>query len=319
MDAFEHILALRLRDSARFSIQDVARHEPELRQMSARIETAIAQNHAGLLKQFDQADTREAMAARMAAGMYDFLAEQYQYLELGDAERRDLGAIYRQFVAETRDWLSAGVSTSTECPPLVAHHDRLCAWTRSRLAEVDALEWADTADDTVVCGSYSALLQLDLLGLDSVDLMGPILDLGCGRAATLVAYLRQTGRDAYGIDRLVAESPGLFQGSWFDAPLAPGSWGTIIAHHSFSLHFLNAHLGRTERAVRYARHYMRILDALKPGGLFAYAPGLGFIEQHLDPQRFNVTRRKIDALADMPVGAVSSAGWYAVRIIRLTS
>jgi len=319
MDAFEHILTLRLRDSARFSIQDVARHELGLRQMSTQLETAIVQNHTALRDEFDDAAAREAMAARMASGMFAFLAEQYQYLELGDLQRDELREIYRQFVTETHGWLTGDAAALVACPPLVAHHQRLSAWTRSRLADVDALGWADTADEAVVCGTYDARLQLDLLGLDPADLGEPILDLGCGRAAALVVYLRQIGLDATGIDRLAEARPGVIQGSWFDAPLASSSWGTIIAHHSFSLHFLNAHLGRTERAVRYARHYMRILGALEVGGQFAYAPGLAFIEQHLDPDRFEVRRRQIDTVEHMPEDVTVSTRWHATRIIRLTA
>ncbi len=319
MDAFEHILALRLRDSARVRIQDIARGAPDLRRMSAQLETAIAQNHAALLAQFEDDGTREDMAARMAAGMFAFLAEQYQYLELGDVQRADLHHIYRRFVAETHDWLRGVTSALTDCPPLAAHHERLSAWTRSRLADVDALDWADTADGAIVCGAYGARLQLDLLGLDPADLKEPILDLGCGRTAALVVYLRQIGRDVTGVDRLAETGSDLIQGSWFDAPLAPSSWGTIIAHHSFSLHFLNAHLGKTERAVRYARHYMHILDALEPGGQFAYAPGLDFIENHLDPDRFEVTHRQIDIAEHVPKDAIAPTRWHATRIIRLTA
>jgi hypothetical protein len=47
------------------------------------------------------------------------------------------------------------------------------------------------------------------------------------------------------------------------------------------LHFLHHHLRCDDSAFVYARTYMRVLRSLKPGGVFAYAPALPFIEELL--------------------------------------
>ena len=88
---------------------------------------------------------------------------------------------------------------------------------------------------------------------------------------------------------------GRARGDWFSIPWRPGTWGTILGHHSFSLHFTNAHLRSSAAAGNFAQAYMRILAALRPGGTFAYAPALPFIEAHLPKDRFLVRNRPVDA------------------------
>ncbi len=293
MDTLDRILGLRLEKSARLSIHDIVRANPFLRRLSPELQAAMSRHRQPLVDQLSDDTRREALAVAMAKAMFDYLAAQYQYLELGTRELRELEQMYRRFAGDCRDWLKRTEPIEALFPPLLTHQDQLCAWTRARLAEVDALAWALETDDETVCGSYDAALQLDLLGLDRNALIDPILDLGCGRQAQLVLALRARGLVAFGIDRLVENGPFTRQGSWFDAPVEAGSWGTIIAHLSFTLYFLNAHLGATRRAVRYARQYMHFLDALKPDGQFCYAPSLPFIEQLLDPDRFDVVTRRI--------------------------
>ena len=311
MDALEDILALKLADSAAYSIHDVARRAPGLRRLSRQIGGEIGRRRGVLLAELADRGRREALVARMAEGMFRFLADQYQYLELGDRERAELAALYARFLSETRRWLAGAFEPEEGCPPLVRHHERLSAWTRARLDAVDALDWAENSDAEVVSANYSAPLQLHVLGLDADVLAEPVLDLGCGAEARLVRSLRRRGIAAFGIDRLAPDGVGIMRGSWFDAPLDPCSWGTIIAHHAFALHFLNAHLGGAARAVRYGRHYMRILHALAPGGVFAYAPGLPFIERHLDPLAFEVSTSDV-----RPNEAASSGAFRSSRVRR---
>ncbi|MBN9613870.1 MAG: class I SAM-dependent methyltransferase, partial [Actinobacteria bacterium] len=130
----------------------------------------------------------------------------------------------------------------------------------------------------VVCAEYSPRTQLRVLGVAPEELAGPVLDLGAGAHGRLVALLRGTGVDAIGVDRY-SRVPHVLPGDWLSAPFAPGSWGTVISHLGFSLHFLHHH--RAGDAVDFARAYMRILRALVPGGRFVYAPSLPFIEDLL--------------------------------------
>jgi SAM-dependent methyltransferase len=178
---------------------------------------------------------------------------------------------------------------------LVAHQERLRGLLRMR-------EGPWPAPDEPLCATYSPELQLPILRLDARDMPGPVLDLGCGEAGALVHRLRALGRDdTWGVDAFCETGGPLIRGSWFDAPLAPGAWGTIIAHQSFSLHFLRAHLrGFEAEATHFARTYMRILQALKPGGIFAYAPALPFFEDCLPANQWEVMRRAL------PIPASSS-------------
>ncbi len=144
----------------------------------------------------------------------------------------------------------------------------------------------------VVAAEYRPELQCELLGLEPERLLTPIVDLGCGRTAALVSYLRQKGLAATGLDRL-AEAPRVLRRDWFEQPFAPRSIGTLISHQAFSLQFFHQHLASGPEVERYARKYRELLQALLPGGLFAYAPGLPFVERWLDPARFVCQRRAL--------------------------
>jgi len=147
----------------------------------------------------------------------------------------------------------------------------------------------------VVAAEYRPELQCELLGLEPERLLSPIVDLGCGRTAALVGYLRQKGLAATGLDRL-AEAPRVLRRDWFEQPFAPRSIGTLISHQAFSLQFFHQHLSGGSELERYARKYRELLQALLPGGLFVYAPGLPFVERWLDPARFVCERRPLPAV-----------------------
>ncbi len=227
---------------------------------------------------------------------------------LAESIRRDLARYLmrkNQYFPIPRDWHRAveelyadllGVLVGRLASPadveyvLAGHQPRL----RSLLA---AREGGIPSDFEPVCATYSPALQLRLLGLDPLSTPGPVLDLGCGEGGGLVRCLRELGRDdVVGIDVLCEPGDGLIRASRFDAPLAPGRWGTIIAHQSFSLHFLRAHLhGSAADAARHARAYMKTLEALAPGGSFVYAPALPFFETFLPKETWRVERQ------DLPV------------------
>ncbi|NLF51201.1 MAG: class I SAM-dependent methyltransferase [Leptolinea sp.] len=150
----------------------------------------------------------------------------------------------------------------------------------------------------VVCSDYSPDFQLQLLGLDAIDLLQPVLDMGCGKNGTLVKHLRDRGIKAIGIDRLVSDEAGLREANWFDVDFKPESWGTIISHMAFSNHFLFHHRYIHGKPGQYARLYMKILRSLKPGGCFVYSPALPFIEQLLPSNQYSVSKQFIDNNTD---------------------
>ncbi|HEV8246435.1 MAG TPA: class I SAM-dependent methyltransferase [Polyangiaceae bacterium] len=148
----------------------------------------------------------------------------------------------------------------------------------------------ELAAEGVVCAEYPAELQLALLGLTLERISEPVLDVGCGEQALLVEYFRAQGLQAFGLDRHATGSQ--IVADWLEHDFAPASYGTIVSHQAFSLHFLNQHLRPGSGAERYAFKYMQLLRALRPGGSFIYAPGLPFMEQHL-PAEWQIVRNPL--------------------------
>lgn len=92
---------------------------------------------------------------------------------------------------------------------------------------------------------------------------------------------------AHGIDRVAP--PELSLGSdWLQFEYGEARFGTVLSHLGFSLYFLHHHLAGRDTAFDYARTYMAILRGLTIGGLFAYTPGLPFLEALLDAGKYRV-------------------------------
>jgi hypothetical protein len=143
---------------------------------------------------------------------------------------------------------------------------------------------------------YEAETQLRVLHLDISTLSEPVIDVGCGRDACLVEWLRSHHIDTVGIDLFSSQVQGCLVADWLEFPFLPKQFGTVVAHLSFSLHFLHQHLRPDGLAARYAHQYMAILRSLRHGGRIAYAPGLPFIERLLPRDRYAVRRFSIERL-----------------------
>lgn len=149
----------------------------------------------------------------------------------------------------------------------------------------------------VVCAEYRPTTQLAVLGLATDTLRNPVFDIGCGEYAALVQYLRSAGFDAHGIDR---RTEAHMRADWLDYDPGVSRWGTIVAHQSFTLHFLHHHhrAGGADTAQLYARAFMRYLFSLTVGGTFAYAPSIPFFEGVLPAEQWLVdpTVRMLDGV-----------------------
>ncbi len=168
---------------------------------------------------------------------------------------------------------------------LAEQREALAALVRARLGD---------APRDVTCGHYSPALQLEVLGLAESVIADPVLDIGCGVGAELVLALRARGHDARGIDRDVPAALGESV-DWLRFGYGVDRWGTVISHLGFSLHFLHHHLGGQASAYTHAEVYMQVLRSLAVGGVFAYAPGLPFIEAMLPRDRYRLTRVPLPA------------------------
>ncbi len=173
-----------------------------------------------------------------------------------------------------------------------------------------------------LCREYSPELQIAMLHLDAWGVAGPLLDLGCGEHARLVRLLRQHNVRAYGLDAFAPVSePYLVPGDWLAWSLGRARWQTIVSHMAFSHHFLHHHLTGSDASISYARRYMDVLAALRPGGSFIYTPGLPFMEDLLPREQFHVERRALTSvqgthLDQALAGFVGQSTFYSVRVQR---
>jgi hypothetical protein len=175
------------------------------------------------------------------------------------------------------------------------HLNRLTYWLEKSNSFTRQINKTDQPEIVrVICAEYSSVLQLQMLRVDLDALQQPVLDIGCGEHANLVSFLRENGIEAIGMDRLLANSSDhLIQANWMEYQFKTSSWGSIIANHSFTLHFLNHNFRVDGDYLDYAGKYMEIVNSLIPGGVFYYAPDLPFIENYLPVNKFRVIKYKI--------------------------
>ncbi|MFD2133979.1 class I SAM-dependent methyltransferase [Pseudogracilibacillus auburnensis] len=133
----------------------------------------------------------------------------------------------------------------------------------------------------VKCAEYSPEFQMELLNIELSTIKEPVLDIGCGKQANLVHYLKKNGVEAYGMDRDVQTTNDVGKMNWLESSFVPNAWGTIISHMAFSNHFKHHHLRADGNVEKYAKTYMNILHSLKREGRFIYAPSLSFMEDVL--------------------------------------
>ncbi|MBP1644970.1 MAG: hypothetical protein H6Q16_545 [Bacteroidetes bacterium] len=146
---------------------------------------------------------------------------------------------------------------------------------------------------SVVCSEYSPELQIKILQIDIDNIIEPVLDIGCGRKGDLVLYLRQKGIEAYGFDRFAYKNSFLINSDWFEYKFEREKWGTITSNLGFSNHFQHHHFRNDGNFIDYAKKYMDILNSLKIGGSFHYAPDLPFIEQYLDLEKYKLMKENV--------------------------
>jgi hypothetical protein len=174
------------------------------------------------------------------------------------------------------------------------HFNNLRSWLNKTNPFSSELYHNDEAIlNAVVCSEYSSALQKEILSLHKIPLLEPILDIGCGKNGTLVKSFISNNLDAYGIDRFANASPHCEKADWIDYNYGIKKWGTIISNAGFSNHFIHHHLRRDGNSTQYAKIYMSILQSLKIGGCFCYAPDVPFIESYLDEKTFSITKQEI--------------------------
>ncbi|MCB0806361.1 MAG: class I SAM-dependent methyltransferase [Bacteroidales bacterium] len=204
-----------------------------------------------------------------------------QYYSFDSKAKNDLRKIYAD--------LLESFQTKTDSIENISknHYEKLKKWIKESNPFAEKIYKNDLRKvNPVACSEYSPDLQIHVLKIDIEHVMQPVLDVGCGNQGHLVRYLKNRGIDVFGLDRCKFTTPNLITADWLEYDYGKEKWGTIISHLGFSNHFNHHHLREDGNYIAYAKTYMNILNSLKVGGHFHYAPDLPFIEKYLDNNQF---------------------------------
>lgn len=211
--------------------------------------------------------------------------QYYTFNQQAQAELRD---VYIELFSNIRNTETSIDSISGK------HYENLTKWLQKTNPFAEKVYTSqDKIIEPVACSEYSPDLQIDVLQIDISQITEPVLDIGCGKHGDLVTHLRNNGIEAYGFDRFAYDNPALSNADWLKYEYGAEKWGTIISNLGFSNHFKHHHLREDGNFIGYAKKYMTILNSLKIGGSFHYAPDLPFIEHYLDKNKYQLSARNI--------------------------
>lgn len=212
-----------------------------------------------------------------------YKTNQYYYFDAN--AKNDLKNIYVVLLNELKSKTENSDTISTN------HYHRLKEWLiKTNAFALKMYNSANPEAEKVPCFEYTPDLQIEILKINIPDLMQPVLDIGCGKDGNMVCFLRQNGIEAYGIDVCNFENPDLSNSDWLEFNYGVEKWGTVISNLGFSNHFHHHHLREDGKFEEYAIKYMEILNSLKTGGSFHYAPDLDFIEIYLDRSIYKLSK-----------------------------
>lgn len=211
-----------------------------------------------------------------------------QYYTFNTQSQKDLRDIYIKLFANIRT-PDANRDVITK-----NHYTKLKNWLLKANSFAEKIYFLkDEVIEPVPCHEYSAELQLEILQINMDHITTPVLDVGCGKLGNLVKHLRRNGIEAYGCDRFAETNPFLARSDWFEFEYGIEKWGTITSNLGFSNHFNHHHLRNDGHFIEYAKTFMDILNSLKIGGSFYYAPDLPFIEKYLDRVKYRIKTHNI--------------------------
>ena len=245
------------------------------------------------IQQMD-AETKKEMINFMADEALQEFCRVNQYFAFNTESVNELKRVYSELNQNIRN-LKATASKAELDDISREHYLSLCDWLVRTNAFASKMYSGDQEYAVpVACSEYPPDLQLSILNIDLRLLIEPVLDIGCGRELNLVNFLRDNGIEAYGIDRFDNENPYYIKTDWLEYNFDIQKWGSLISNLGFSNHFIH-HNQRADGNFReYAQKYMEILNSLKTGGSFYYAPELPFIEKHLDKTNYQYTGNTIE-------------------------
>ena len=215
-----------------------------------------------------------------------YLYKDNQYIYFDTEALKDLKEIYQNFY-------SGLLKSQNQQGTIKIHHNNI----RNFLARTNPfLEIINSNDEknvkTFLCSEYSSGFQLNLFNVRIQDIIEPVLDIGCGEHANLVNYLNNLGVIALGIDRKTTKQSYAIECDWFDFNFGERKYGTIFSNNAFSIHFINA-LNKNQNVPIYNRLFFNILNSLKAGGSFYYAPSIPFIEKYINGEEYTVSHQRV--------------------------
>jgi len=223
----------------------------------------------------------------LTGSLYNYLVmecvQNNQYISLSKQTIDALNALYRKLVLHLRR-IPADDDVSLVEHIVAQHRVQLIAILRNNTYNKRQEQLF------IPCAEYTGLFQYQLLHLDECVLKQPLLDVGCGRKHQLLSYLKEKGfSDLFGIDQYQSDETGILCSNWFEYHFLPPSWGTILAHMSFSNHFRRSLITGGPEDGLYRRKYQEILDSLFVGGCFIYTPAIKTVEATLDASKYSIT------------------------------
>ena len=321
----EMVLA-RYSQNARKSLLDVYQNDPAFTKLSPETIEYAFTNRDEILKILDDPILFNNLVDLFVEASMHFTYQNNQFIHLDQSEHVVLKKIYHDYLLDYKNVLTTCISPD-------ALENGLSHWIRQHFKDLstnisrffdDELtqnQYENIILKQTVCSEYTPELQIDLLGIQTADLIEPVLDLGCGFSGSLVTHLRSLGIRATGFDRQVRPCDYLLAADWFEMNFKKEQWGSIISHMAFSNHFLFHHYYKNGQPEKYARFYMHLLAALKPGGTFYYTPGLPFIERFLPADLYHVTCHPFSqSTLKLPqiqlLHELEEKIWYAARVTK---
>lgn len=218
----------------------------------------------------------ESLIFLLADSFIKRLIFENQFLQFSENDKEELKSIYKKFTGNLKVSKFPGLKQA-----VLEHSNNIKNFLISTNGKQIFEKYAEDKKEKIICEEYSPELQMRILGIKLEELEGPVLDIGCGFHGKLVAFFSEQGMNAYGFDRHVIKSEVLSQSDWHSFDYSKRKWGTIISHMAFTNHFNHHHLRVDGEPHIYAKTFMRILENLKTGGKFYYAPGMEFFERIL--------------------------------------
>jgi hypothetical protein len=227
-------------------------------------------------------ETINTIAADAATSLLEKIYAHNQYIQIENDSKKLLKEIY------VSTWLKIVETKNIESTIRNHHYPRVMSFIKDKYPPALAEGLRSVRQlGRVPASEYTAELQLQLLGLDPGKIIGPLLDIGCGSASNLVRYLRSRHIEAHGIDRSVNDNNGyLLKADWFDYDYGSRKWSIIVSNLSFANHLVYAQRYDAAKVSRYLNTFFKILESLKVDGIFACAPAVELLADHVDRSKY---------------------------------